>query len=99
MKKLTNADLKTFRDRLYLPITDKQIDESEVAPFFHPGKDAPEIEYMMERRRQLGGSLPKRVNRSSCSSCPATRSTPSSSRAPASRPSPPPWRWSGCCAT
>jgi pyruvate dehydrogenase E1 component len=64
MKKLTKDDLKKFRDRLYLPITDKQIDEAEVAPFFHPGADAPEIEYMMERRRQLGGSLPKRVNRS-----------------------------------
>ncbi len=64
MKKLTKSDLKTFRDRLYLPITDKEIDESEVAPFFHPGEDSPEMEYMMERRRQLGGSLPKRVNRS-----------------------------------
>ncbi|MFZ5847842.1 MAG: pyruvate dehydrogenase (acetyl-transferring), homodimeric type [Actinomycetota bacterium] len=63
MKKLTKDDLKKFRDRLYLPITDKQIDEAEVAPFFHPGNDAPEIEYMMERRRQLGGSLPKRVVR------------------------------------
>jgi pyruvate dehydrogenase E1 component len=60
MKKLTKSDLKTFRDRLYLPITDKQIDESDVAPFFHPGEDAPEIQYMRERRRQLGGSLPKR---------------------------------------
>ena len=63
MKKLTKDDLKTFRDRLYLPISDKDIDESEIAPFFHPGKDSPEIEYMMERRRQLGGSLPKRVIR------------------------------------
>src|SRR5690349_21518941 len=58
MKKLTKDDLKRFRDRLYLPISDKEIDESEIAPFFHPGKDAPEIEYMIERRRQLGGSLP-----------------------------------------
>ena len=60
MKKLTNKDLKAFRDRLYLPISDKEIDESEIAPFFHPGKDSPEIEYMLDRRRQLGGSLPKR---------------------------------------
>jgi pyruvate dehydrogenase E1 component len=60
MKKLTNDDLKVFRDRLYLPITDKEIDESEVAPFFHPGEDSDEIQYMRERRRQLGGSLPKR---------------------------------------
>jgi pyruvate dehydrogenase E1 component len=64
MKKLTKDDLKKFRDRLYLPISDKQIDEADIAPFFHPGADAPEIEYMMERRRQLGGSLPKRILRS-----------------------------------
>ncbi|MDQ1665779.1 MAG: pyruvate dehydrogenase component, partial [Actinomycetota bacterium] len=64
MKKLTNADLKVFRDRLYLPISDKEIDESEIAPFYHPGEDSPEFEYMMERRRQLGGSLPKRTVRS-----------------------------------
>jgi pyruvate dehydrogenase E1 component len=64
MKKLTKEDLKRFRDRLYLPISDKAIDDSEVAPFFHPGPDAPEIEYMLERRRQLGGAVPKRVNRS-----------------------------------
>ncbi|HEX6874614.1 MAG TPA: pyruvate dehydrogenase (acetyl-transferring), homodimeric type [Nocardioidaceae bacterium] len=64
MKKLTKDDLKRFRDRLQLPISDAQIDEAEVAPFYHPGEDSPEIQYMMERRRQLGGSLPKRVVRS-----------------------------------
>ena len=64
MKKLTKDDLKKFRDRLYLPISDKEIDGAEIAPFFHPGEDSPEIEYMMDRRRQLGGSLPKRVVRS-----------------------------------
>jgi pyruvate dehydrogenase E1 component len=64
MKKLTKDDLKKFRDRLHLPISDRQIDEADVAPFFHPGGDAPEIDYMLERRRQLGGSLPKRVVRS-----------------------------------
>lgn len=67
MKKLNRDDLKRFRDRLYLPISDKELDEtyekSGMAPFFHPGKDAPEIEYMLERRRQLGGSLPRRVIR------------------------------------
>ena len=68
MKKLTMDDLKKFRDRLYLPISDRDIDDSYertgVAPFFHPGEDAPEIEYMMERRNALGGSLPRRVVRS-----------------------------------
>ncbi len=60
MKKLTKNDLKTFRDRLFLPITDEAIDDSDVAPFYHPGKDSPEIRYMLERRRQLGGPLPLR---------------------------------------
>jgi pyruvate dehydrogenase E1 component len=60
MKKLTNDDLKKFRDRLFLPITDKQIEESDVAPFYHPGPDDDEIAYMRERRRQLGGAVPER---------------------------------------
>jgi pyruvate dehydrogenase E1 component len=60
MKKLTKDDLKRFRDRLQIPITDSAIDDSDVAPFFHPGADSPEIQYMLERRRQLGGPLPLR---------------------------------------
>jgi pyruvate dehydrogenase E1 component len=60
MKKLTKNDLKEFRDRLFLPITDEEIDRDEVAPFYHPGPDSPEIQYMLERRRQLGGPLPER---------------------------------------
>jgi pyruvate dehydrogenase E1 component len=67
MKKLTQDDLKKFRDRLYLPISDRDLErayeETGAAPFFHPGENAPEIEYMKERRKQLGGSLPKRVVR------------------------------------
>ncbi|GAA1160057.1 pyruvate dehydrogenase (acetyl-transferring), homodimeric type [Nocardioides aquiterrae] len=67
MKKLTQDDLKKFRDRLYLPISDRDLErsyeETGAAPFFHPGPNSPEIEYMMERRKALGGSLPKRVVR------------------------------------
>ena len=67
MKKLTPDDLKKFRDRLHLPISDRDLersyDETGAAPFFHPGKDAPEIEYMMERRAALGGAVPRRVKR------------------------------------
>ncbi len=67
MKKLTQDDLKKFRDRLYLPISDRDLErtyeETGAAPFFHPGENAPEIEYMLERRRQLGGSIPRRVVR------------------------------------
>ncbi|WP_414858576.1 pyruvate dehydrogenase (acetyl-transferring), homodimeric type [Nocardioides sp. Root151] len=67
MKKLTQEDLKKFRDRLYLPISDRDLESAYeatgTAPFFHPGENSPEIEYMMERRNQLGGSIPQRVNR------------------------------------
>ncbi|MGI8828513.1 MAG: pyruvate dehydrogenase (acetyl-transferring), homodimeric type [Candidatus Limnocylindria bacterium] len=57
-KKLTADELKVFRDRLELPIPDDKLKD---APYYHPGADAPEIEYMLERRRQLGGSVPRRV--------------------------------------
>ena len=57
-KKLTQDELKIFRDRLELPIPDATLKE---APYYHPGPDSPEIGYMLERRRQLGGSLPRRV--------------------------------------
>jgi pyruvate dehydrogenase E1 component len=57
-KKLTADELKIFRDRLELPIPDDQLKD---APYYHPGPDAPEIRYMLERRQQLGGSLPRRV--------------------------------------
>ncbi|MDQ4051672.1 MAG: pyruvate dehydrogenase (acetyl-transferring), homodimeric type [Actinomycetota bacterium] len=67
MKKLTPDDLKKFRDRLYLPISDRDLDrayeETGAAPFFHPGEDSPEIQYMKERRAALGGSIPRRVLR------------------------------------
>ncbi len=67
MKKLTPDDLKKFRDRLYLPISDRDLErsyeETGAAPFFHPGEKSPEMEYMRHRREELGGSLPKRVVR------------------------------------
>ena len=62
MKKLTKTDLKEFRDRLHLPITDAAL-EADLPPYYHPGMESEEIRYMLERRRALGGSLPERVNR------------------------------------
>jgi pyruvate dehydrogenase E1 component len=59
-KKLTADELKIFRDRLELPIPDDRLKE---APYYHPGPDAPEIQYMLERRRALGGTVPRRVAR------------------------------------
>jgi pyruvate dehydrogenase E1 component len=59
MKKLKKEDLLGFRDRLYLDIPDEALDET-LPPYYHPGNDSPEIEYMHERRRELGGYLPTR---------------------------------------
>ncbi|MZE75861.1 pyruvate dehydrogenase (acetyl-transferring), homodimeric type [Streptomyces xinghaiensis] len=63
MKKLTVDDLKMFRDRLHLPIPDKEL-ESGAPPYFHPGRDSEEIQYMHDRRKALGGYVPTRVVRS-----------------------------------
>ncbi len=63
MKKLTVDDLKRFRDRLHLPISDKEL-ESGPPPYYHPGRDTEEMQYMHDRRRSLGGYVPTRVVRS-----------------------------------
>ncbi|WP_147796320.1 pyruvate dehydrogenase (acetyl-transferring), homodimeric type [Cellulomonas sp. Y8] len=61
MKKLKGAELKALRDSLSIPITDEQIDENPyLPPYFHPGQDDPAIQYLQERRRQLGGYVPER---------------------------------------
>ncbi len=59
IKKMTEAELRTFRDRLELPIADAALAE-DLPPYAHPGFDSPEYHYLMERRRTLGGQLPAR---------------------------------------
>src|SRR5436189_167204 len=56
-KKLSEQELRIFRDRLELPIPDDQLHD---APYYHPGPDSEEVQYLNERRRALGGPLPKR---------------------------------------
>ncbi|HVV08823.1 pyruvate dehydrogenase (acetyl-transferring), homodimeric type [Amycolatopsis sp.] len=61
MKKLTLDDLKLFRDSQRIPISDAQLEENpKLPPYYHPGANSPEIEYMIGRRRALGGFLPER---------------------------------------
>ncbi len=60
IKKLTPDELKVFRDRLQIPIPDSEVADGD-PPFFRPGTDSEEFEYMMSRRRTLGGSVPERV--------------------------------------
>ena len=57
-KKLGDEQLKKFRDRYRIPIPDDRIGE---APFYKPDDASPEIQYMHERRRALGGFLPARI--------------------------------------
>ncbi len=61
MKKMKTDELKKFRDRLELPISDRQLEDP---PYYHPGKDSADVQYMLERRRALGGMIPKRAPRS-----------------------------------
>ncbi|OQX68882.1 MAG: pyruvate dehydrogenase (acetyl-transferring), homodimeric type [Sorangiineae bacterium NIC37A_2] len=56
-KTLTEEELCHFRDRLGIPLDDAA---AKQAQFYHPGKDSPEVQYMLERRRALGGLIPTR---------------------------------------
>ncbi|PRY16994.1 transketolase-like TK C-terminal-containing protein, partial [Pseudosporangium ferrugineum] len=61
MKKLTLDDLKGFRDRLNLDIPDKQLEDNPyLPPYYHPGEKSDELQYMLERRKELGGFVPTR---------------------------------------
>ncbi|MGE5439172.1 MAG: pyruvate dehydrogenase (acetyl-transferring), homodimeric type [Bacteroidota bacterium] len=57
-KKLNEDELRIFRTRFGIPISDDQVAE---APFYRPSEDSPEIKYLLERRRELGGFLPNRI--------------------------------------
>ncbi len=59
-KKLTDEDIKIFRDRFNIPVPDSQIAE---IPFYKPADDTPEMKYLHERRKALGGYLPHRRTR------------------------------------
>lgn len=61
MKKLTLDNLKKFRDEMHIPITDAALEADPYQPpFYHPGEDDEAIQYMQERRRELGGYVPER---------------------------------------
>jgi pyruvate dehydrogenase E1 component len=56
-KKLADEDIKAFRDRFNIPIPDSQLAD---IPFYKPAEDTPEMRYLHERRKALGGYLPHR---------------------------------------
>ena len=57
-KKMNENELRTFRTRFGIPIADDEIAE---APFYRPAENSPEITYVTERRKQLGGYVPQRI--------------------------------------
>jgi pyruvate dehydrogenase E1 component len=57
-KKLNEDELKAFRTRFGIPIGD---DEVAKAPFYRPSENSPEVSYLLERRKQLGGFVPSRT--------------------------------------
>ena len=59
MKKMTLEDIMEFRDRLDIPLTNDKLDKYTPA-YFRPAADSPEMKYLEERRRELGGSIPSR---------------------------------------
>ncbi len=56
-KKIGEDALISFRDRFRIPLTDEEVAS---APFYRPPEDSPEIQYMLNQRKKLGGSLPVR---------------------------------------
>jgi pyruvate dehydrogenase E1 component len=56
-KKMNEEDLRSFRTRFGIPISDEKISE---APFYRPPDDTPEMKYLRERRKALGGFVPAR---------------------------------------
>ena len=57
VKKLNLQNLRRFRDRFGIPISDEQL---ETVPYYRPEKNSPELSYMRKRRSMLGGNVPSR---------------------------------------
>ena len=61
LKKVDTATIREMRDRFNIPIPDERLDE---LPFYIPPADSPEMRYLHERRKALGGFLPQRRRKS-----------------------------------
>jgi pyruvate dehydrogenase E1 component len=57
VKKLDMESLKQFRDRFELPFKDEELKD---LPYYRPAADSPEMIYLHEQRKKLGGYLPAR---------------------------------------
>ncbi len=59
IKKMNESMLTSYASYLDIPISTK---EAESAAFYHPGKDSEEARFVINKRKQLGGFLPRRFN-------------------------------------
>ena len=57
-KKMNEKELREFRERFKVPVSDDVIAET---PFYRPPADSPEIKYLLERRKAVGGFVPQRI--------------------------------------
>jgi len=60
-KKLNEDELRAFRARFGIPVADEEVAK---APFYRPSYNSPEVSYLLERRKQLGGFVPSRKHQS-----------------------------------
>jgi pyruvate dehydrogenase E1 component len=62
-KKMNEKELREFRERFKIPVSDDVIADM---PFYRPPADSPEIKYLLERRKALGGFVPSRQTKAKC---------------------------------
>lgn len=56
-KKMPTSAVRHFRDQFNVPIADADLDE---VPYYRPDENSEEIQYLKQRRKELGGYLPQR---------------------------------------
>ncbi|MCI9888878.1 pyruvate dehydrogenase (acetyl-transferring), homodimeric type [Micrococcales bacterium 31B] len=81
MKKLTLEDLKHVRDGLRIPISDEELERDPYAPpYYRPSESDPAMQYMLERRRLLGGGIPSRKKEAPALAMPDAKAYQSANR-------------------
>lgn len=58
VKKLDLDELKYFRDRFDVPLSDDQLQD---VPYYRPAADSSEMQYLRQSRERLGGFMPRRL--------------------------------------
>ncbi len=56
-KKMDENSMVAFKNRFNIPLSDE---DAAAAKYYKPPEDSPEIQYMRERRKALGGPIPAR---------------------------------------